>query len=149
MTNQSEGLNRWRRRLTNMQKTILWSLLISCFTATAEQSLPEHLTSLPVLIRIPLPDGKNAAFGTGTYIDVSNKLFLVTATHVLFKRGKDNNLRLIGPNALLSTYAMERTNQTLVTLNVKAALDYGLLKIHPTHDVTTIRLATTYDYTNG
>jgi len=128
-----------------MRRVILLVLLVYCLPATAEESLPDHLTSLPVLIQIPLPDGTNAAFGTGTYVDVSNKVFLVTAKHVLFK--KDGSL--LGGSSFLFTYAEEPTNQTLVTVNLRSALDGGLLKRHPTRDIAAIRVATTYYYTNG
>ena len=145
------GANLNYSRPTFMRKIVFTvSLLFGILqSAPAEPVLPEYILTLPVQIRIPIPNGTN--YGTGSYLLESNKIFLITDAHVIFNQGSTNKAELIGPEALLSTYAPEvdSTNRTLVTLTLKQALAEGLLKRHSDRDIACVRMATRYSRTNG
>lgn len=100
---------------------------------------PKDLETLPVLIQIPSPT--NSAFnlyGSGAYLSESNRIFLVTAAHVLF----DSNSNLVGNLIILSNFdrGQSSTNRNAIFLSLKHLMDEGLIKRHMTHDVAVIQV---------
>jgi len=109
-------------------------------TVSATQVLPEDLHCMPVLIEIPLADGINASYGTGIYLHGASKTFLVTAAHVIFNMVSTNRLELINSNATLSSFVKgkDSKDKVVVKINLKQLRDGGLIKRHPSHDVTVV-----------
>ena len=118
----------------------------------SSQVLPDDLHCMPVLIQIPLQDNVHSSYGTGVFLDESNKVFLATAAHVIFNVNSTNKLELINSVAILTVFARgkDSTNKSMLLLNLKQIMDKGLLKRHSTHDVAVIQVG--YDTprdTNG
>jgi hypothetical protein len=77
----------------------------------------------------------------------SNKIFLVTASHVVFKT---NTLELIGSVATFSVREKikDSTNMVVFTVSLRKLMDENFLKRHPNHDVATLQLGTQEPLTN-
>src|ERR1035437_1485844 len=126
------------------------SLILSVFLFGAllpltvfSQVLPDDLHCMPVLIQIPLQDKINSSYGTGIFLEESNRLFLATAAHVIFNVNSTNRLELINSVAILTAFTRgkDSTNTSMLVLNLKQLIDKGLLRRHSTHDVAVIQLA--------
>jgi hypothetical protein len=91
---------------------------------------------MPVLIQIPSPNGGNY-YGTGVFLTDSNKVFLVTASHVIFAT---NTLELKGSNAVLSAFGQGTSNKNVLNLKLRQLLDDGRMKRHARHDVAVIHI---------
>ena len=126
-----------------MKNSILLALFLApTFAVSAEQILPDKLTSLPVLIRIPLTHGMTNC-GTGLYLEYSNRVFLVTAAHVLFNSDSTNREELNGAEANLCAYFSGTDNVIIVDL--KKAMAEGLLRRHRSKDVAVVGIGMTSD----
>jgi hypothetical protein len=122
------------------------------FRASSEQILPDGLHSMPVLIEIPLADKIHSSYGTGVYLDESNKVFLVTAAHCLFDISSTNRLDLINSNAIISSLLAkgDTKDKNTFSLDLKRLMEEGLIKRHSNHDVAVVCLASmTKPDTNG
>ena len=98
---------------------------------------------MPVLIQIPLQDPTKVSNGTGLYLTQSNKMFLVTAAHCIFNVSSTNNSDLLNSAAVLSSFTRdEKTNKQVVHMDLRELKQHGLIKRHPTHDVTVLQIAT-------
>jgi hypothetical protein len=116
--------------------------------ARAEGVFPDKFHSVPVLIQLPCLD--KTVTGTGIYLNESNKIFLVTAAHVLFNLQSTNSSELISSNATLSTFASENDSREKLILkaDLKLLNDWGVIKRHRIHDVVVVLLAITESNTN-
>jgi len=108
--------------------------------AVAQQVIPSQLHAMPVQIKIPLPNGQTS-FGTGLYMMVSNKVFLVTAGHCLFKSLDPNDKTLINSTANLLSYASNEYPRlkNFGTLDLSKLQKDQRIKRHPTHDVAVVQ----------
>ena len=114
----------------------------------AQVVFTETIHTMPVSIEIPLPDGIRSSHGTGIYLSESNKIFLVTATHVIFDLFATNKVdTLINTNAILTCDADEKDKKNILRLNLERLSAEGLIKHNPSHDVTIIQIGT-YVLTN-
>jgi hypothetical protein len=111
-----------------------------------EQVLPDDLQALPVQIAIPI-NQTNSFVGTGTYLEESNRLYLVTAAHVLY--GDDG--KLIGTNMLLSTLSrgLNATNKNVYDVNLSMIESLGGLRRHPSRDIAVVYLGFTVTNAQG
>ncbi|MGA3285327.1 MAG: hypothetical protein ABSD57_12830, partial [Verrucomicrobiota bacterium] len=91
-----------------MRRLILFlSVFLSgTLTVLAEQILPNELHCLPVLIEIPMKDNIHTGIGTGVFLNESNKIFLVTAAHVIFNFESTNKFELVNSAAMLSVFKL-------------------------------------------
>jgi len=113
-------------------------------SVSSQQVVPEDLRCMPVLIEIPLHDGGKVSYGTGVYLAESNKMFLATAAHCIFNISSTNRSELINSTATLSAFTRGNITATksFLLLDLTELRDHGLIKRHPTHDVTVIQIAT-------
>jgi Trypsin-like peptidase domain len=111
----------------------------------------DDLRCMPVLIQIPSPNNTRIECGTGVYLDNSNGMFLVTAAHCIFDVSSTNKSQLIGSNAFLSSLSRgtNHNDRSIMSLNLEALRDNGLIKRHPIHDVAVIKLGQIETATNG
>lgn len=114
------------------------------FSGSAEQVLADEFHYMPILIQIPHPDKNTTSYGTGIFLEESNRVFFVTAAHIIFNLKSTNIFELNDTTAILSGFIIKKdsTEKSIVTLNLKQLLDSGLLKRHSTHDVAVIQIAT-------
>ncbi len=138
-----------------MQKYILAAVLTSLLSgavgAERQQILPDRLPTLPV--RIEIPTGTNRVrTGTGMLLTESNKVFLVTAAHVLFNLESSNRLELLNRFGNLTAYgrSVDSITNVTMTMDFEALRNGGRVMRHPSHDVAVI-LAGFWDQksTNG
>jgi hypothetical protein len=124
-----------------MRSLILSVILSGAFTVSAEQILPDEMHCTPVLIEIPLHDNI-CDYGTGVFIGESNKIFLVTAAHVIFNFNSTNKLELQNSKATLYAfkYGKDSTDKNVTFLDLKKLMDEGFVRRYSTHDVAVIQL---------
>lgn len=135
---ESHTSNACTRRLI---LSIVLALIALSFKIKAEQVLPADLPTMPVLIEIPLPTPNGlATFGSGIYLEESNKLFLVTAAHCIFNIHSTNRFELINSNA--SCFSRDRRNdlKVILAIDLKKLLSNGRITRHQSHDVAVINL---------
>jgi hypothetical protein len=86
----------------------------------------------------------HSEFGTGMYLDESNKLFFVTAAHCIFDMSSTNRLQLINSNAILSSLSRTTNvnDRAIESLNLTLLEQNGHIKRHAVHDITVIQIAT-------
>ena len=134
-----------------MRNLIFWFFLTSALSPFTASStiLHDDLRCMPVLIQIPLPDGIHSSYGTGVYLSDSNRLFLVTAAHVIFDLTNAPNT-LINSNAILSSCVRgsNLNDRAVLSLDLKILSGKGLLKHHPSRDIAAIPIATFNQTTN-
>lgn len=138
-----------------MRHFILQVLLVGALfpsAASSGQILPDKLHSMPVLIEIPLADKTNYSYGTGIYLTMSNKVFLVTAAHCIFDASSTNRSQLINSNAIVASLLSQRDTKEkkAFMLDLKRLSENGKIKRHNFHDVAVICMASmTIPDTNG
>jgi len=102
-----------------------------------ERAMPEKNLAYPVLIM--LDNGKAAS---GFYLRDTQKFYLVTAKHVLFKQSEQS--LLVAKVTLISYPAKESvTGRLKLEVDLAALHKKGLVKIHKTHDVAVVQLGET------
>ena len=114
-----------------MRTTIaLFSLVILWgWSGAAESIFPKGWTETAVLIQHP------AGGGSGFFLQHSNKIFLVTAKHVIFDRTKFPSLVLVATNATCTTWS-ERTNiSSHFTIDLAGSFTARETRGHPSRDV--------------
>ncbi len=98
------------------------------------RAIPEDNLAYPVLLTF-----KNGATGSGFFLHAENKVFLVTAKHVLFdpanSRLRDTTLTLLSYPKELADAGKNRLTLDLTTLN-----NMGNIKSHPSEDVAVVKL---------
>src|ERR1035437_7067847 len=116
-------------------RNVLWLSffigLLSMRVALAEP-LPKDLHCMPVLIQIPVASNKTSV-GTGVYLVESNRVFLVTAKHVIFDITSTNvPLPLINTNAIICAWSRDTTNsrKNMLSVDLKSANDRGFVRQH-------------------
>jgi len=119
------------------------------FILAAQPVLPSDVKNMPILIELPLSNGK-FGHGTGAYLYSSNNGFLVIAAHCIFTQNPTNRNELISSNATASAFVYQNDwLKNEFTLDLDQLKRDGNIKRHPTHDVAVIRLARiTTPYTN-
>lgn len=96
-------------------------------------SIPPDNMSYPVRIAIG-----DRSFGTGFYCNTDRGIYLVTATHVLFRR----SIELFGPVATLTSLASDLTSTLSVSVDLSLLQDDGGIRRHNRADVTVVRIGT-------
>ena len=136
--------------MRNLILSVLFVGILNSFAAFAESILPDDLHSMPVLIEIPLNNGKSS-YGTGLYLCQSNQLFLVTAAHCLFNFDSTNFSELINSNAILSSFVMgkDSSKKGKLYLDLNRLSESSLVKRHRAHDIAVIKLAKIYSEQEG
>src|ERR1022692_2576562 len=123
-----------------MRSFVLAVLFFGTLFKASAEILPENLPCMPVLIQIPLSDG-NTSYGTGVFLAESDKLFLVTAAHVIFNTHSTNSSELIGPVAMLSAFSRGSSNRNLFRLSLTKLMEKSCVKRHSWHDVAILQIA--------
>lgn len=126
-----------------MRYLILILLLTVNLKVYGDQILPDGFKSLPILIEIPDKDNPNDFHcGTGIYLVESNKLFLVTAAHVLFNFNSTNRMELINSNATFTSFSPDpkEKQKFILSVDLKGLQSWQCLLRHPSHDVAVIFL---------
>jgi hypothetical protein len=131
-----------------MSDSIIFYLFFMCiiFSKNAKSmevgEFLEQFTSHSVLM-IMNPTQNSECAGTGFYLYSSNRIFLVTAKHVLF--GPDpNSTNFVASECKLISYGMGQQKELLAT-NIVAIGDLWkrhLIRVHNTKDVAVVALGT-------
>ncbi len=133
-----------------MWKYILGAVLTGLLSGAvrAEQILPDVLPTAPVLIEIPT-GANTVGIGTGMLLSESNRVFLVTAAHVVFNMDSTNRLELLNPFATLTVYDRWLTNVVRITMDFGTLRNEGHVRRHPSHDVAVIWVGERRESTNA
>lgn len=107
----------------------------------AMRAMPDDNLDYPVLITLD-----DRAYGSGFYFRKENKLYFVTARHVLFQEDKKTEtLNMLWSKALLTSYFTDPTThastQQMVALDLRALDAAKQLRAHPDRDIAIILLA--------
>jgi hypothetical protein len=128
------------------------SFLIGLFGLSdvfAQPILPSQLKQMPVLIQIQT----TSKAGTGIYLVESNKWFLITAAHCIFKSESTNRSELLGKTATISSLGSNDNGneKSQYFLDLQQLNDEGLIKRHLNHDVAVVLLGvvSTHQTNNG
>src|SRR6267154_5757343 len=105
------------RRFKTMKNTVL---TLSCFLllaasqlAKAGDAFPGNEQAFPALIIMQDKNTNDISSGSGFFLSESNKVYLVTARHVMFSMG--TNITLSQPWAKVSVYSNNKTNNVRIT----------------------------------
>jgi hypothetical protein len=125
-------------------KSICWLMLVLglCKVDAASSQFPSGQRQLAVLIEMRSEQGTNR--GSGFFMECSNKLFFVTAKHVIFNPRKWPQLELYSTNCVL-TYGnnSEFPSTYHVNVDLGLALTNNEVRAHPVRDVALIHCLTT------
>ncbi len=97
---------KYSRKIISLSVFLLVLLLIaSTQTSWAKRAVPDDLIVHPVLITLLNDDNKKQSFGSGFYfIHTDNNFYLITASHVFFKKEQNDEIKLKSKKASLLSY---------------------------------------------
>jgi S1-C subfamily serine protease len=127
-----------------MKKFTLWFLLACMFLASlgvrAGRAWPGNEQAVPVLITAQDEKTNDLGWGSGFFLMESNRVYLVTARHVLFDPA---NSSLRSPRAKLTYYPHWATNTTNIemVISLSALNGIGFIKTSTNADIAAIHLA--------
>lgn len=130
-------------------QNILIALLAITGAATqvsAQRALPENNLSYPVFVSLA-----NGDAASGFYLNTSNRMFFVTARHVLINTENPTNWVLKAPTAKLSSYSshITRTEKMDFEIHLERLLADGKLRYDVNQDVAVAHIGDINTYTNG
>lgn len=99
--------------------------------ATSQSVFPAGWTETAVMIQ------HSAGTGSGFFFQSSNKVFLVTAKHVIFDAAKFPSLVLLSTNATCMTW-LEQTNVSRFTIDLAGSFAARETRGHPSRDVALV-----------
>src|SRR6185369_6550919 len=112
--------------------------------ALAQRAIPEDNLAYPVLITVK-KDQKTFGMASGFYLTSDGAVYLVTAGHVLKNvlTPDPQTQKLPDVEIDLLSYSRDQTPKRIVlTLNLAVLRESGAVKLHASHDVAVVRIAT-------
>ncbi|MFC1592663.1 serine protease [Candidatus Omnitrophota bacterium] len=124
---------------------LIVNFIFSTESAEARRVIPDNNLRYP--IHVTLGDGSK---GSGFYFRHDNRVYFVTARHVLFEKDK-NNFILISTKADLLSYSPDLAidDPTEIELNLDKLNNNGLIKYDKFHDVAIVKIAENNNYIDG
>lgn len=124
------------------RKLLILGLLLLCQCGMAQdETIVQGLLTFPVLLQVG-----DSFFGSGFYLGASNKLYLVTARHVLYNVESGQNPPPLRADNLICTFWQNMTNAgpNIMLLNLSQAATNNGVRFSWNHDIAVVLISTNF-----